>query len=105
MSVPGEFLWLLPARYGVALLIGLPTHLILRRLGRYSLLAYLGATALGVVAIVGIIAISAIRITAPVRNPHGILSSIGLSVVLVFAALSLVCASVFWCVSVRQRHP
>ncbi|QNQ09361.1 hypothetical protein [Sphingomonas alpina] len=64
MSVLGEFLQLLLASCGVALLIGLPTHLILRRLGRYSLPAYLGTTALGVVAIVDIIALSAIRMPA-----------------------------------------
>lgn len=103
-SVLEALLQLILGSYGAALLIGLPIHFVLRGLGRYSLLAYLGATALSVAAIVGIIAISAGITPASVRNPHGILSSTGLNTVLIFAALSLACTSVFWWVSVRRRH-
>ena len=92
------------ASYGAALTIGLPIHFALRKLGRYSLIAYLGATALSVAALAGVAAISAGMTPASVRNPHGILSGAGLTAVLIFGALSLVCASVFWSVSVRQRH-
>jgi hypothetical protein len=97
--------------YSAAVLIGLPIHLVLHRLGWCSLLAYLGATALGVAAIVGMMmAISAAMTPTPAINPRGLLSSTGwlnstgLYAVLIFTALSLVCASVFWCVSVRKRH-
>jgi hypothetical protein len=94
------------ASYCVALLVGVPSHFALRRLGRSSLRSYLGAATLGVAAIAVATGLLQIVLPAsPERNPHGmtLASASGLAGMLIFEGFALIGAWIFWRVSIRPR--
>jgi hypothetical protein len=103
-SVSIALVQLIFGTYGAVLLIGLPIHFLLRRLGRYNAPAYLGVTAFCIAAIFGIFALFEEMTPSTTWNPHGILSSVPLSIVLIFVAIGLLCGPVFWCVSIRRQN-
>ena len=105
-SVVEAWFQLVLASYGVALLIGLPVHFALKRIGRRSLRAYMGATTLGVASIVG--GTGFLQLLLPPsaeQNPFGlsVVSRTGTVAVLCFEGLALAGAWIFWRVSIRQR--
>ena len=105
-SVVEAWLQLILASYGVALLIGVPVHFALKRIGRRSLRAYLGATTLGVASIVGGMGLLQLLLPPSAeQNPFGfvLVSRAGMAAMLGFEGLALVGAWIFWCVSVRQQ--
>ena len=107
-SVIGAGLELVMACYGVTLLIGIPVHLLLTRLNRRSLRAYLGLTTLCAVVVVSALGLLELLLPPSLeQNPHGVViaSRAGMAAILAFGGLALLGAWIFWFVSVRQRHP
>lgn len=105
-SVVEAWLQLVLASYGVALLIGLPVHFALKRIGRRSLRAYLVATTLGVASIVGGTGLLQLLLPPSAeQNPFGlsVVSRTGTVAMLGFEGLALAGAWIFWRVSIRQR--
>ena len=105
-SVIAAWLELVFASYGVSLLVGVPVHLALVRLGRCSLRSYLAATTLGVTAIgVGIGLLQVLLPPSPEQNPFGLnlASRTGLTAMLLLEGLALVSAWIFWRASVRKK--
>ena len=105
-SVVEAWLQLILASYGVALLIGVPVHFALKRIGRRNLRTYMGATTLGVVSIAG--GVGLLQLVLPPsaeQNPFGlsVVSRTGAAAMLGFEALALLGAWIFWRVSVRQQ--
>ena len=100
-------LQLILVSYGVTILIGVPVHFALRRLGRCSLRAYLGATGLGVATIGGAMGLLQQLLLPPLaeQNPHGLtlVSRAGMAAMLGFEVFALLGAWIFWHVSVRER--
>ena len=92
---------IIAACYGATLLIGVPVHVVLRRLKLDSLGAYLSGALVGVVAVGGSAAIVS-AMTPPPKSPNPFAIPI-LTITEVLAGLALVCASVFWLVAVRAR--
>ena len=94
--------------YGATLIFGLPIHLLMRRMGRTGLGAYLVASIIAVF-LVSIATTVASQLIPPSAedNPHSLLhiwSRLGLSVTLGFAFLALLTAGTFWGVAVRHRE-
>ena len=105
-SVVEAWLQLILASYGVALLIGVPVHFALKRIGSCNLRAYMGATTLGVACIAGGIGLlQLLLLPSAEQNPHGFIlaSLVGMAAMVGFEALALAGAWIFWRVSVRQR--
>ena len=105
-SVVEVWLQLILASYGVALLIGVPVHFALKRIGSRNLRAYMGATTLGVASIAGGIGLLQLLLPPSAEpNPHGFIlaSLVGLAAMAGFEVLALAGAWIFWRVSVRQR--
>ena len=106
VSVVEAWLEIVFASYGVALLVGVPTHFALRRLGRSSLRSYLGAATLGVATIAVAIGLFQLGLPAsPEWNPHGmtLASASGLAGMLIFEGLALIGAWIFWRVSIKPQ--
>lgn len=105
-SVIKAWIELVIASYGAALLVGVPVHLTLRRLRRRSLRDYLFLTTVAVVAaIIGIELIRLLVPPSPEANPFGfkLASRAGVAATLVFEALALTGAWIFWRSAIDAR--
>jgi hypothetical protein len=97
--------------YMAALLVGLPTHLLLQWIGRTSLWAYLGLTETMIVLgyLAPTVLLHALQpAPGPNTNPHALSfilwSREGVMLLLWLAALALPCALLFWFVAVRPTR-
>lgn len=91
--------------YGATLLIGLPTHLILRWRRQSGLAAYLGLTAAWILAAAGLAAVAE-AVMPPSPNPFHLVmwSRFGMSVTLIGLAAASISAWVFWMIAVRKTR-
>ena len=93
--------------YFATLLIGVPIHLVLRRLEIRGLLYYVGLAVLPFVLFAGTIAVWVQLAPPPVPpvNPFSVLANVGevIKWTLAFAAIASLSATTFWYVGVR--HP
>jgi hypothetical protein len=92
--------------YGVALVIGIPVHLLLRRFRKTGLIYYLALAAFPFLLLATAIAVW-VRFgpaPAPPINPFSLYRQGGLVIkwMLAFAAMASLCASMFWYAGVRQ---
>jgi hypothetical protein len=90
--------------------IGLPIHLILSALKLQSLISYLAATTMAILAIAG--AVTAYRLWifkhTPRENPFGLITEWpqwGVNITLVCLGLACFAAGLFWHIAVRRDPP
>jgi hypothetical protein len=91
--------------YIAALVIGVPIHLFLRSKQQTGLLAYLGLTVMAAAVIGGLALVLAGQFSDWAKdNPFAFTmwSRAGVIVTLIFAAVSCLCAFIFWGVAVRR---
>jgi hypothetical protein len=94
--------------YGAIILIGVPIHLLLRRLRKTALGYYLGLAVVPIVLLgvgLAIWARQTLKPLSPSENPFGLLrlwASGGIATTLTFAAIAALSASTFWYAGVRR---